>query len=58
MMKTKTKIRKKKLIYVYSKDKQKVLKVKSNKSADKILGEDSPEYTVDCPKCGCRFGVN
>ena len=19
---------------------------------------DSPEYNVDCPNCGCRFGVN
>ncbi len=26
--------------------------------AAKVGNEGSPEYTVDCPNCGCRFGVN
>ena len=24
----------------------------------KLLHEDNPEYFVDCPACGCEFGVN
>ena len=23
-----------------------------------VADEDGPEYTVHCPKCHCRFGVN
>lgn len=23
-----------------------------------VLDEDYPEYGVDCPNCGCGFGVN
>lgn len=23
-----------------------------------VAKENSPEYTVDCPNCGCAFGVN
>lgn len=25
--------------------------------ASKIALGDNPEYIVDCPNCGCRFGV-
>lgn len=24
----------------------------------RVTDEDSPEYEVDCPNCGCNFGVN
>jgi hypothetical protein len=23
-----------------------------------IVDERFPEYSIDCPNCGCRFGVN
>ena len=23
-----------------------------------IADEHTPEYTTDCPNCGCKFGVN
>ena len=26
--------------------------------AGQVKDEGCPEYTVDCPNCGCRFGVN
>ena len=26
--------------------------------ADYVSNFDNPEYTVDCPNCGCVFGVN
>jgi hypothetical protein len=26
--------------------------------ADIVSDENSPEYQVDCPNCGCLFGVN
>lgn len=27
------------------------------KHANKVSDTGSPEYIVDCPNCGCRFGV-
>jgi len=26
--------------------------------AVEVADQGSPEYTVECPKCDCRFGVN
>jgi len=26
--------------------------------AQEVEVEENPEYVVDCPNCGCRFGVN
>lgn len=26
--------------------------------AEVVADERAPEYTVSCPHCGCRFGVN
>lgn len=26
--------------------------------ADLVIDDDNPEYTVTCPNCECRFGVN
>ena len=28
------------------------------KHADEVAEESDPEYTENCPNCGCRFGVN
>lgn len=28
------------------------------KHAYVVTGEGHPEYVVDCPACGCQFGVN
>jgi hypothetical protein len=28
------------------------------KHADVVADEGDPEYVVDCPNCGCQFGVN
>ena len=26
--------------------------------ADRVSNEGHPEHVEDCPRCGCRFGVN
>ena len=26
--------------------------------ANEVVDEGSPEYSADCPNCGCEFGVN
>ncbi len=44
-------------VLVYWKRNDKLLRLCDYHAAI-VVDDRRPEYTVDCPNCGCRFGVN
>jgi len=54
----KKKKRRQKYVYVYSRNLQRVIRVRGYKRASEVAEEGNPEYQVYCPKCDCLFGVN
>ena len=49
--------KRKDLVLIFNRP-QKQLVMVCNEHRSGILHADSPEYLVDCPNCGCEFGVN
>jgi len=47
----------KQICVVFSRHKDELMAV-CEKCSEKIVEERAPEYVVDCPNCGCWFGVN
>ncbi len=39
-------------------DRRKIVRLYCETHADWVADDDIPEYVVNCPNCGCRFGVN
>jgi hypothetical protein len=48
----------KKLYLVYDRVEGKVKKIENKEKEIEIADKDNPEYVVNCPNCGCCFGVN